>query len=180
MMRRFGMDSQHKSSKGSDTSSAIERIRSNKNVMNACLPEFLRSSGQVPKSMSLYAASDRPQSPSHSSFDRAKSVSPDIDLYNSFSSSIFDPSKDPAEIILRIRERDIYREDLKSFSVGGSLTRGIIDGCLSIIKQLNHDFLIKDEANDKVIISSTEFSQGIFCNTKTSNFHAPTYVMKYE
>lgn len=191
------------SSKGSDTSSAIERIKSGRNIKNACLPEFLRSSGPPTKSISLYTAPERARSPV-SLFDRARSTSPDYDqkmmawctctrdnssrdkhvdclsLYYPFISSIFDPSKDSSDILMRVRQRDLYREDLKSFASGEPLTRSIIDSCLSVIKQLNHDFLMKDEANDKVIIASTELSQRIFNNTKQITFHASTYVMKYE
>ena len=179
MFRSSREASQKSSSKASDASSAYERLNSGRSVANSMLPAFMRPSGP-PKSMSLFQAPDRPRSPVYTSFDRTRSISPDIDNFNTFFHSVFDPARDPSDILLKVRHRDIYREDLRSFAVGEPLTRGIIDGSLSIIKQLNHDFLIKDEANDKVIISSTEFSQGIFCNTKSTIFHAPTYVMKYE
>ena len=168
------------SSKGSSLSSAMERITSGKNMRSSLIPDFMRPSSQIPKSMAFYQAPERSKSPIFSNYERARSVSPEIDLYGSYISLIFDPTKDASEIILRVRQRDLYREDLRSFASGESLARTVIDASLSVIKQLNHDFLIKDEANDKVIISSTEFSQGIFCNSKAPNFHAPTYVMKYE
>jgi hypothetical protein len=162
----------------SETSSAIDRIRSDKNMRNALLPQFMRSSASSKKSVAFYSSNDRGKSPVLSANDRSKS--PSRDFYEQFLQFIFNPSKDPSEILIRVRQRDIYREDLRTFTSGECLTRSVIDACLSIIKQLNHDFLIKDEANDKVIISSTEFSQNIFCTAKLSNFHAPTYVMKYE
>jgi hypothetical protein len=171
--------SQKSSSKASEASSAYERLNSGRAIASQLLPSFMRSTGPS-KSITLFQSSERPRSPMYSSFDRPGSRSPDSDNFTSFFHSIFDSSRDPSDIVLKVRHRDIYREDLRTFASGEALTRGIIDGCLSIIKQLNHDFLIKDEANDKVIISSTEFSQGIFCNTKSTIFHAPTYVMKYE
>lgn len=167
------------SSQASESSSAYERLNSSKMVAANMLPAFLRPTNP-PKSMSMFQAPDRSRSPIHTSLDRTRQNLPDLDQFSYFFHSVFDCTKDPSEILLKVRQRDLYREDLKTFAVGESLSRTIIDSCLSIIKQLNHDFLIKDEANDKVIISSTEFSQGIFCTTKTSVFHAPTYIMKYE
>ena len=168
------------SSKGSGSSSAIDRITSGKNIRNAMVPEFMRATNAPPKSVIMYQAPDRSRSPLFTSFEKGRSVSPDFESSGGFIQSIFLPGADCSEIMLRVRQRDIYREDLRTFASGGLLTRSVIDGSLSIIKQLNHDFLIKDEANDKVIISSTEFSQGIFCTTRVNSFHAPTYVMKYE
>ena len=177
----FSRDSpQFVSSKGSSNSSALDRIKSGNNIRNSMLPDFMRGSNQQPKSIIMYQAPERPKSPLFTSMDRSKSASPDIENYGGFIQSIFNQSKDPSEIMLRVRQRDIYREDLRCFSSGENLPRSIIDACLSVIKQLNHDFLIKNEANDKVIISSTEFSQLIFCTSKTNIFHAPTYIMKYE
>jgi hypothetical protein len=167
------------SSQTSENSSAYERLNSSRMVAANMLPNFMRPNGP-PKSMSIYQAPDRSRSPIYNSRDKDRPISPDMEQFTYFFHSVFDPNKDPSEIMLKVRQRDLYREDLRTFSVGESLTRSVIDGCLSIIKQLNHDFLIKDEANDKVIISSTEFSQGIFCTTKTSIVHAPTYIMKYE
>lgn len=168
------------SSKGSNASSAVERITSGKNMKNSVLPEFMRASNARPKTGAIYQAPERSRSPMFTSFERARSTSPDIEAAGGFIQSIFIPDADLSEIMIRVRQRDIYREDLRSFAARGMLTRSIIDASLSIIKQLNHDFLVKDEANDKVIISSTEFSQGIFCTTRNNTFHAPTYVMKYE
>ena len=173
------------------------RIASKLNLALASMPSFMKQGQEdkmrrfTTKQQRRDSPEERTPSPIHRRADSNSSIlnpifrsrtyvkrldfNPGIlDEYEDYIDSI--RSEEKTKPIMRISSFTLTAQDFGSLLEPGPLTRTALDVCLTMLKKLNYQILLRDGGHKKIVIASTAFAWKIFNEGNFENLHAPSYV----